>query len=84
MTQVGERVEAVEARARHDARRVQWIAMGLEEVVQRAVAAHWADGALESDLRLADIRARRRAMEVPFPPRHHARSTLSSSRRACP
>lgn len=40
--------------------------MGLEEVMERAVAAHWADGALKSDLRLADIRARRRAMEIRF------------------
>jgi hypothetical protein len=72
MVQVRERVGSVDARARHDTRRVQWFAMGLEEVVERAVAAHWADGALESDLRLADIRARRRAMEVRllfFPPR---------------
>jgi hypothetical protein len=67
LLQVGGWVVAVDARAQHDMRRLQWIAMGLEEALGRSVAAHWADGALEADLRLADLRARRRAMEVPLP-----------------
>lgn len=46
------------------------IAEGLTDKAQTklkmAVAEHWSDGALEADLRRADLRARRRAMEDAF------------------
>eukprot|EP00898_Chlorokybus_atmophyticus_P001166 jgi/Chlat1/204/Chrsp1S03120 len=57
----------VDARARHDTLRLRYIALGLTETAQlglgQAAAEHWNNGALEADLRLADVRARRRAME---------------------
>ncbi|GBG78736.1 hypothetical protein CBR_g27960 [Chara braunii] len=68
----------LDARAREDAirldtsakenvERLRKIAMGLEMTarmeLRSAATEHWSDGALEADLRLADLRAKRRAME---------------------
>eukprot|EP01018_Ginkgo_biloba_P026405 Gb_24599 [translate_table: standard] len=78
---IGSEFLKLDARAREDtgkidigvkrkAARLQRIAEGLTDKAQTklktAAAEHWSDGALEADLRRADLRARRRAMEDAF------------------
>lgn len=62
-----EDVEKLDTRARKKMMRLRHIAMGLSESasmeLSTAAEEHWSDGALDADLRLADLRARRRAME---------------------
>lgn len=62
-----EDVEKLDTRARNDMIRLRRIAVGLSESasmeLSSAAEEHWSDGALDADLRLADLRARRRAME---------------------
>ncbi|KAG0615590.1 hypothetical protein M758_5G053700 [Ceratodon purpureus] len=62
-----EDVEKLDTRARKDVTRLRHIALGLSESasmeLSSAAEEHWNDGALDADLRLADLRARRRAME---------------------
>lgn len=62
-----EDVEKLDTRARMKMMRLRHIAMGLSESasmeLSSAAEEHWSDGALDADLRLADLRARRRAME---------------------
>lgn len=56
--------------AREKAARLQSMAAGLTGKAQvqlkSAAEKHWSDGALDADLRLADLRAKRRAMEDAF------------------
>lgn len=78
---IGSEFLKLDARAREDTGKVdsgvkkkaaclKHIAEGLTDKAQTklkmAVAEHWSDGALEADLRRADLRARRRAMEDAF------------------
>lgn len=78
---IGSEFLKLDARAREDtgkvdsgvkekAARLKHIAEGLTDKAQSklkmAAAEHWSDGALEADLRRADLRARRRAMEDAF------------------
>lgn len=53
--------------ARRNAARLQTIATDLKDEasaqLKTAAEKHWSDGALDADLRLADLRAKRRAME---------------------
>lgn len=78
---IGSEFLKLDARAREDTGKVdsgvkkkaaclKHIAEGLTDKAQTklkmAVAEHWSDGALEADLRRADMRARRRAMEDAF------------------
>lgn len=62
-----EDVEKLDTRARMEIIRLRRIALGLSESasmeLSSAAEEHWSDGALDADLRLADLRARRRAME---------------------
>uniref|UniRef100_A0A7I4B197 Uncharacterized protein n=1 Tax=Physcomitrium patens TaxID=3218 RepID=A0A7I4B197_PHYPA len=62
-----EDVEKLDTQARKDMMRFRHIALGLTETasmeLSSAAEEHWNDGALDADLRLADLRARRRAME---------------------
>jgi hypothetical protein len=78
---IGSEFLKLDARAREDtgkvdsgvkkkAARLKHMAEGLTDKAQTklkmAAAEHWSDGALEADLRRADLRARRRAMEDAF------------------
>lgn len=78
---IGSEFLKLDARAREDTGKVdsgvkkkaaclKHIAEGLTDKAQTklkmAAAEHWSDGALEADLRRADLRARRRAMEDAF------------------
>ncbi|CAI5457591.1 unnamed protein product [Closterium sp. Yama58-4] len=60
----------LDARARLRVRRLRHLALGLEESAReelsRQAAQHWRDGALAADLRLADMRMRRRGLEDVF------------------
>lgn len=62
-----EDVEKLDTRARKKMMRLRHMAMGFSESasmeLSSAAEEHWSDGALDADLRLADLRARRRAME---------------------
>ncbi|XP_024364945.2 senescence-associated protein AAF, chloroplastic isoform X2 [Physcomitrium patens] len=62
-----EDVLKLDTQARRDMLRLRHIALGLTETasmeLSSAAEEHWSDGALDADLRLADLRARRRAME---------------------
>ncbi|XP_024520887.1 senescence-associated protein AAF, chlorolplastic isoform X2 [Selaginella moellendorffii] len=74
MALIGSTVTKLDARARERAHRkadrVNRIATKLKEIagseLKVAATEHWNDGALDADLRLADLRARRRAMEDSF------------------
>ncbi|KAJ7553236.1 hypothetical protein O6H91_06G089300 [Diphasiastrum complanatum] len=62
-----EDAEKLDTRARRKVQRLKYIAMELAGTeLKIAAAEHWNDGALEADLRLADLRARRRALEDSF------------------
>ncbi|GJP42570.1 hypothetical protein CLOM_g2121 [Closterium sp. NIES-68] len=60
----------LDARARLRVRRLRHLALGLEESAReelsRQAEQHWRDGALAADLRLADMRMRRRGLEDVF------------------
>lgn len=62
--------EKLDTDARRNADRLRSMAVGLTDKAQirlkRAAEKHWSDGALDADLRLADLRAKRRAMEDAF------------------
>lgn len=60
---VREDAEFLDSRARHKVDRLRHVALVLEETLSNAAERHWNDGRLEADLRLADLRARRRALE---------------------
>jgi len=62
-----EDVEKLDVKARKKMARLRHIALGMKESARMELSSvaeeHWSDGALDADLRLADLRARRRAME---------------------
>ncbi|XP_024374900.1 senescence-associated protein AAF, chloroplastic isoform X2 [Physcomitrium patens] len=62
-----EDVVKLDTNARQKMMRLRHIALGLTESasmeLSNAAEEHWSDGALDADLRLVDLRARRRAME---------------------
>ncbi|KAL3697171.1 hypothetical protein R1sor_011247 [Riccia sorocarpa] len=55
--------EKLDMQARANVRRLRLIGLGLQEIARMEAEEHWNDGALDADLRMADLRARRRAME---------------------
>ncbi|BBN02927.1 hypothetical protein MPTK1_2g19380 [Marchantia polymorpha subsp. ruderalis] len=58
-----EDTEKLDTQARQNVKRLRLIILGLQEVARLEAEEHWSNGALDADLRLADLRARRRAME---------------------
>ncbi|KAL2644020.1 hypothetical protein R1flu_011607 [Riccia fluitans] len=58
-----EDTEKLDTQARENVKRLRFIGLGLQEIARVEAEEHWNNGALDADLRLADLRARRRAME---------------------